>query len=165
MVATRQTLLTLVAFTGRAFPPSMEYARSSTAEQAMVWSQAGVAILVLLGALVVHLRVQPFRFEFQNRLETGLFVSDILVVGLCLTYTVLPLQNLAIEVAAAAVLVGALLAGLVYTLRHPQSSAPQQQRGARSQRRTRRVRGSERKPGRPPRGPCTRRGCGSCRPA
>ena len=116
-MATRQTLLTLVAFTGRAFPPSMEYARSSTAERAMVWSQAGVAILVLLGALIVHLRVQPFRFHFQNRLETGLFVSDILVVGLCLAYTVLPLQSTALEVVAVVVLVGSLLIGLVYTLR------------------------------------------------
>ena len=47
----------------------------------MVWLQATFAILVLLGALAVHHKVQPFRFEFQNRLETGLFVSDVRVHG------------------------------------------------------------------------------------
>ena len=88
VVATRQTALTLVAFFGQLCSDGSAYSEGSAAARALVWAQAGSALLVLLVALGAHFRAQPFRYRFQNQLEGGLFASDALLISSCLCYTV-----------------------------------------------------------------------------
>ena len=48
------------------------------------------AILVFLLSLLLHMKVKPFEFVYQNFIEIGLYLVDLLVVGGALLYTVLP---------------------------------------------------------------------------
>ena len=62
-----------------------------------MWGQACAAMLVTAAAAAAHAKVRPFKYGFQNSLETGLFASDVSVVLLGLLYTVLPIKVMAIE--------------------------------------------------------------------
>ena len=90
---------------------------AEAADRAVVWGQSCAALLVTAAAAAAHAKVRPFKYGFQNSLETGLFASDVSVVLLGLLYTVLPIKVMAIEVTLVALLCGALVAGLVYIFR------------------------------------------------
>ena len=81
-----ETLLSLVAFVGGAESDGVAYDDddATTRGRLLVWFQGVATILVIVIAAVVHFKTAPFRYDFQNRLELGLFVSDALLIALCL---------------------------------------------------------------------------------
>ena len=107
----------IVIFLGNTFSPGVEYRKAEPFAQGVVWFQAGAAILVLVVALGLHVHVKPFRYAFQNNLETWLFGSDLLLIVLCLAYTVLPIKVFALEVSGAVAVGGGLGVGMLYTFR------------------------------------------------
>ena len=61
-------------------------------DQYVVWLHAAAACVTFCFFGVWHVRAQPFRWDFQNIIETGLYVSDILAVGLGVLYTIISAQ-------------------------------------------------------------------------
>lgn len=117
IVAGRQTLLSLVSFVGSIYSEREEYAKSTSKGKMVVWAQAVSAVVVLTLATALHVRYKPFRYHFQNRLETGLFVSDVVLILLCLVYTVMPIKQKSIEVIMCSLLIGAITTGMAYCWR------------------------------------------------
>ena len=66
-VAGRQIVLILVAFGGNAINPGVAYETAAAYAQSVIWVQACTAIAVLLLALTIHARAQPFCYRFQVR--------------------------------------------------------------------------------------------------
>ena len=80
--------------------------------------QAGLAAFVFFGAWAVHVRAQPYPFPFQNRIESILFIADIIVMGLGLACSFLPQTDFWAEMALLVVLCGSLAVAVSYiTLR------------------------------------------------
>ena len=48
----------------------------------LVWFQGTAAVLVIAVSAAVHFKSAPFWYDFQNRLELGLFCSDAFVISL-----------------------------------------------------------------------------------
>ena len=55
---------------------------SEDVKEVITWACYCLAVVVLLGSWAAHERVRPFAFGFQNVMESCLFVSNLLLVGL-----------------------------------------------------------------------------------
>ena len=55
--------------------------RKDALARRVVWGQSCAALLVTAAAAAAHAKVRPFKYGFQNSLETGLFASDDLLGG------------------------------------------------------------------------------------
>ena len=58
-------------------------------ETQVVWIHAAMALGLLLFFGVWHCGTQPYKWRFQNLIETSLFTSDIFTIGLGVAYTIL----------------------------------------------------------------------------
>jgi hypothetical protein len=65
-----------------------EILSESETDEAVRWAHASAAIVLLAIFGVWHHRTQPFRFKFQNVVETSLFFADVLTITLACLYTV-----------------------------------------------------------------------------
>lgn len=54
-------------------------------------------MLILCVFWRLHSRVKPYHYEFQNIIESMLFASDVLVVGLGTLYTILTVLEVCIN--------------------------------------------------------------------
>ena len=58
--------------------------------ESTIWMHAAIAFAVFVVAAVSHWRVQPYRFDFQNRLEFRLYVAGASIVVLAAMHTFMP---------------------------------------------------------------------------
>ena len=56
----------------------------------LLWAHAAFALALFVGAAVLHGKVNPYRFDFQNQLEMRFYVSGCCVVVLGCVYTFMP---------------------------------------------------------------------------
>ena len=82
---------------------------------------AAVAIAVTLAFWFLHARTLPFAYRFQNALESWLYFATTLLLALAAVYAELPQEpaslRIGFEVLMAAVLLGSLVAGVVFSIR------------------------------------------------
>lgn len=82
---------------------------------------AAVAIAVTFAFWFLHARTLPFAYRFQNALESWLYFATTLLLALAAVYAELPQEpaslRIGIEVLMAAVLLGSLVAGIVFSIR------------------------------------------------
>ena len=58
-----------------------------------MWVHAAMALGLLLFFGLWHCCTQPYKWRFQNLIETSLFTSDIFTIGLGVGYTILTQDN------------------------------------------------------------------------
>ena len=68
------------------------------ADKLVVWVHAALALGVLAVGMLLHMHVRPYAFQFQNYLETFLFICSGVVIMLATVYTFMPSKHVLIEV-------------------------------------------------------------------
>lgn len=66
-----------------------DIANEEATEQVMIWTHAAIAAMLLMWFGIWHTLAQPYKWQFQNVIDTALFVADVLCVGLGVIYTVI----------------------------------------------------------------------------
>ena len=95
-----------------------DYCRSlSAGSMQAIWAQAAVAMVVFVAFWVLQARFQPYSFDFQNRIENGLFGVNLLVLFFGCLYTGLKVHgttSLTVEVLLMLLLVLSLLGAAAF---------------------------------------------------
>ncbi|KAL1529009.1 hypothetical protein AB1Y20_010330 [Prymnesium parvum] len=112
----------LVAATVRADLSSADQLRAQAElDITLLWIHAAVAVLIFAIFWAAHVRWQPYVHRVQNVLESWLFFSDIVIVGLGCAYTVLftyydgvYIPSLVVEVLIVSLCAGSLVLAIAY---------------------------------------------------
>ena len=70
-----------------------ELEKEEAEEASVVWMHAAIACGVLFVFGWWHKCTQPYKWRFQNLIETSLFAADVLTIGLGVVYTLLTVNN------------------------------------------------------------------------
>jgi hypothetical protein len=103
-------------------------------QRAAVWVQAVIALVVLLCAWRLHVKVLPYEWGYQNKVESWLFGANLVLVLLAIIYTALGYAGAfahsgtraGVETLMVIVLVGALVFAVVILVRAYRNGAKRQ---------------------------------------
>ena len=119
----RQLALTVVSLLPGIFAAAgsqleEEYVRGESEADSLLWAQTFISCLVLLIAMVAHMRIHPFLFHFQNHLETWLLISSIVLIILAFIYTITvgTTTGIVLEAVLTSVLLASLIATATYLI-------------------------------------------------
>ena len=129
----RQLLLLIDAFLPRWYEPFavVGSARQDLAYRGVVITHSAVALAIFFVFWALHARIRPYAYEFQNRIESGLFACNIVTVVLGLAYTFETerrrwIEALLLSVLGASWLATASYLGLVYYRETRHGDAPKE---------------------------------------
>lgn len=83
-----------------------------------VWFQTAATILVLFLSSVVHWKIKPFAYAYQNWLEMWLLFSSAIAVVLAFIYTYPPSRSELVDALLLTTLLGSLFAAAIYLCVH-----------------------------------------------
>ena len=117
VVWTRQAALTIVSLLpDLLLSPQQQddLTLSQGSAPALIWIHAALAIAIFAAGYVVHHRIRPYVFDFQNWIEKFLFIASGVAVLLASLYTVFDAKVLAIEILLLCTLIGSVVGAALY---------------------------------------------------